>query len=158
MNDFFLSYDTMFDLGIVDRSFPTVGACTQSTPDEPEIQENQQYVRSINSGCSSAQQGEHVCNCPLRESILHKPSLLLYSRAMGKMRDWLLERYSKSTINTCPHRPLPCMTGPPVEMHVEEKAKPKTYHTAAPIPLQWQDQVLKDLERDEALGVIEKVP
>ena len=159
--NFFLSYDTMLDLGIVDRSFPTVGACAQSTPDELETQENQQYVRSINSGCSSAQQGEHVCNCPQRESIPQRPSLLPFAAIPEnneKMRDWLLERYSKSTFNTCPHRPLPCMTGPPVEMHVDETAKPKTYHTAAPIPLHWQDQVLKDLERDEALGVIEKVP
>ena len=160
VNDFFLSYDTMLDLGIVDRSFPTVGACTQSNPVEPKIQENQQYVRSINSGCSSSQ-GEHVCNCPQRESIPRKPSSLSFAAIPennGEMRDWLLEWYSKSTFNTCPPRPLPCMTGPPVEMHVDETAKPKTYHTAAPIPLHWQDKVLKDLEREEALGVIEKVP
>ena len=50
------------------------------------------------------------------------------------------------------------MSGPPVEIHMEDTAKPKTCHTAAPIPLHWQEQVKKDLMRDEALGVIEKVP
>ena len=50
------------------------------------------------------------------------------------------------------------MTGPPIEIHIEEDAKPKACHTAAPIPLHWQEQVHKDLIRDEALGVIEKVP
>ena len=74
------------------------------------------------------------------------------------MQDWLLDRYKGSTFNTCPHRPLPCMTGPPVEIHMEETAVPKTCHNAAPIPLHWQDQVKKDFLRDEALEVIEKVP
>ena len=50
------------------------------------------------------------------------------------------------------------MTGPPLEIHIDKDAKPKACHTAAPIPLHWQDQVYKDLIRDEALRVIEKVP
>ena len=50
------------------------------------------------------------------------------------------------------------MTGPPLEIHIDEDAKPKACHTAAPIPIHWQDQVYRDLLRDEALGVIEKVP
>ena len=90
MNDFFLSYDSMLDLGIVDISFPTVGACIQSTPNEPKTQENQMYARSINSGCSSSQQGKHVRNCPQRESIPRKLSLLPFAAIPEKMRDWLL--------------------------------------------------------------------
>ena len=35
---------------------------------------------------------------------------------------------------------------------------PKVCHTPAPVPLHWQEQVKADLERDEAFGVIEKVP
>ena len=74
------------------------------------------------------------------------------------MRAWLLNRYASSTFNVCPHRPLHQMAGPPVEIHVQEDAKPKVCHTAAPIPLHWQERVKQDLIRDEALGVIEKVP
>ena len=105
----------MLDLGIVDISFPTVGACTQSTPNEPETQENQKYVRSINSGCSSSQQGKHVSNCPQRESIPRKLSPLPFVAIPEKMRDWLLE----NTVNPLLPMPLPCIVCPPVEMHVD---------------------------------------
>ena len=74
------------------------------------------------------------------------------------MKTWLLERYASSTFNTCPHGALPCMEGPPVEIHIDPSATPKAYHTAATIPLHWQDRVHDDLLRDETLSVIERVP
>ena len=74
------------------------------------------------------------------------------------MRAWLLNRYASSTFNTCTHRPLPCMEGPPVEIHIDPAASPKACHTPASVPLHWQQRVYEDLLRDEALGVIERVP
>ena len=74
------------------------------------------------------------------------------------MRDWLLNRYASSTFNTCPHQPLPTMSGPPVEIHLKEDAKPIARHKAIPVPIHWQEQVRQDLIRDESLGVIERVP
>jgi len=50
------------------------------------------------------------------------------------------------------------MAGPPVEIHLRGDVHPKAVHTPAPIPIHWQEQVKADLVRDEALGVIEKVP
>ena len=50
------------------------------------------------------------------------------------------------------------MTGPPVEIHIDESAKPKACHTPAPIPIHWQLRVHEYLIRDEELGIIEKVP
>ena len=50
------------------------------------------------------------------------------------------------------------MTGPPVEIHLKKNATPVACHKAASIPLHWQDQVRAELERDEALGVVERVP
>ena len=50
------------------------------------------------------------------------------------------------------------MEGPPIEMHVDPAATPKACHTAAIVPLHWQQEVYDDLLRDEALGVIERVP
>ena len=50
------------------------------------------------------------------------------------------------------------MEGPPIEIHVEPTATPKACHTPAPVPLHWQRRVYEDLLRDEALGVIERVP
>ena len=75
-----------------------------------------------------------------------------------RMKEWLLQTFASSTFNTCPHRPLPCMTGPPMEIHLKDDASPKTVYKPAPVPAHWQDQVYKDLLRDEALGVVEKVP
>ena len=50
------------------------------------------------------------------------------------------------------------MDGPPIEMHVDPAATPRACHTAAVVPLHWQRRVHDDLLRDEALGVIERVP
>ena len=74
------------------------------------------------------------------------------------MKSWLLKRYASSTFNTCPHRPLQEMAGPPIKIHMDESAKPKVCETAAVVPLHWQKKVREDLLRDEALGVIERVP
>ena len=46
----------------------------------------------------------------------------------------------------------------PVEIHVDPSAEPKACHTPANVPLHWQTRVYEDLLRDEALGVIERVP
>ena len=74
------------------------------------------------------------------------------------MKNWLLAIFASSTFNMCPHRPLPVMSGPPVEIHLKDDAVPRACHTPANVPLHWQKQVYEDLLRDEALGVIEKVP
>ncbi len=152
VNDFFLSFETMLDLGILGDAFPTIGLYNS-------VDKSPKFVRCLNSGCTDMD--ESGCSCPHRESIPPRPKTLPFEpipENNSKMRDWLLDRYSKSTFNTCPHKPLPSMSGPPIEIHVDESATPKAYHTAAPIPLHWQEQVKKDLLRDEALGVIEKVP
>ena len=37
----------------------------------------------------------------------------------------LLHRFASSTFNTCPHHPLPCVTDPPVEIHLEDGVIPE---------------------------------
>ena len=77
----------------------------------------------------------------------------------SKMDKWLLEYFKSSTFNTCPHQPLPSMSGAPVvAIHVDENDKAKAFHAATQVPLHWQQNVKFDLLQDEALGVIEKVP
>ena len=51
-----------------------------------------------------------------------------------------------------------CQAGPLVEIHIEDGVAPRTCHTPAPIPIHWQQRIHDVLIRDEALGVIEKVP
>ena len=169
---FFLSYDTMLDLGIIANDFPTVGSAQNSlnikTPnEEPSVAIQQRASISpllevnsnVDASCDSNDAG--TCKCPQRSAVPVRPTSLPFKCSPEnneKMKKWLLKRYEASTFNTCPHRPLLCMAGPPVEIHVEDGAPPRICHTAAPVPLHWQQQVREDLFRDEALGVIEKVP
>ena len=170
VNDFFLSFDTMLDLRIINAAFPTIGACnteashTENRPKStatPTLSQETKHIRSINSGCTKNTESEVGCKCPQRESMPPRPRTLPFDpipENNDRMRNWLLDRYSKSTFNTCPHRPLPCMTGPPIEIHIDESATPKTCHTPAPIPIHWQEEVKNNLLQDVALGVIEEVP
>ena len=50
------------------------------------------------------------------------------------------------------------MHGPPLKIFIKDGVKPVAAHTPIPIPLHWQKQVKAGLDRDEAIGVIEKVP
>ena len=47
---------------------------------------------------------------------------------------------------------------PASAIHLEDGVIPRAVHTAAPVPIHWQEQVLSDLKRDEALGVIKRIP
>ena len=164
----YLSYETMLDLGLLATDFPAGGASsgdgtghrdvTGHRPPPPSVN----VTRVINGGCDTAEtSGETPCSCPQRNAAPPRPSSLPFACSPDnneRMKAWLLDRYSTSTFNTCPHRPLPCMDGPPVEIHIDTHATPRTCHTAATIPLHWQQKVHEDLLRDEALGVIERVP
>ena len=159
---FYLSYETMIKLRIVDRHFPMIGSQSQISARPPKLQQvkDPKFVRAINKGCIDPSAGAS-CNCPQRTTVPEKPAKLPFHpipENNDKMRQWLLERYGGSTFNTCPHRALPCMSGPPVEIHLNESVTPRTCHTPAPVPMHWQERVRDDLIRDEALGVIEKVP
>ena len=49
------------------------------------------------------------------------------------------------------------MHGPPLELHVDPKARPFAVHTPASVPIHWAKKVKSDLERDVELGVLERV-
>lgn len=164
---FYLSYDTMVDLLMINRDFPRIGSCAENSADSSPVETCQAnsnidgYVRELNAGCADPHGETAPCDCPQRSSVPDRPKSLPFSPIAEnneKMREWLLHRYASSTFNTCPHRPLPCMSGPPVEIHIDESCTPRTCHTAAPVPMHWQKRVYEDLLRDEALGVIERVP
>ena len=168
----YLSYDSLLNLGILSNYFPSpqtvdtpTGRCHTSDPESvnttyelPPINP----VRAINNGCNtSSDQRDITCSCPQRDATPPRPSELPFpctAENNGQMKKWLLHRYASSTFNTCPHRALPNMEGPPIEIHVDPTATPKACHTPASVPLHWQQRVYEDLLRDEALGVIERVP
>ena len=47
---------------------------------------------------------------------------------------------------------------PPLRLFVDPQASPVAVLSPATVPLHWQDAVKQGLDRDEALGVIQKVP
>ena len=155
----YLSYDSMLQLGIINHDFPTAGKFrVDSTGTFPE---SRSAMSSSGSICGASNDDGGICDCPKRSSVPDRPKKLPMTcrpENNSKMRTWLLQHYSCSTFNTCPHQPLPRMDGPPVEIHLKEGTKPKACHKAIPIPIHWQEKVYADLRRDEALGVIEPVP
>ena len=159
---FYLSYDTMVDLLMINKDFPRIGSCADdsggSSPAavSPDHNNADGYVRELNAGCIDPHEDKLSCDCAQRSSIPDRPTSLPFPPIPENNAKMLLRRYA--TFNTCPHRPLPCMTGPPVEIHIDESSSPRTCHTAAPVPMHWQKRVCEDLLRDEALGVIEQVP
>ena len=158
---FYLSCKTMRDLFIIDNEFPTIGGChVRSTPNimstDPCID-----LRALTAGCEQPHEDLVSCGCPQRTVVPERPASLPFEPIPEnnlKMKQWLLDRYASSTFNTCPHRALPSMSGPPMEIHIDGDAKPRVCNKPAPVPLHWQQRVYDDLIRDEALGVIERVP
>ena len=105
-------------------------------------------IGSASGGCTSFGQPTHTCVCPQRTAVPPPPSSLPFScipENNAKMREWLSDKYAASTFNTCPHIPLHCMAGPPIEIHVDTLAKPVACHTPSPTALQWQQKVHNDL-------------
>lgn len=151
----YLSYDTLLNLGALSNDFPRPESTSANASSTPSIN----IIRQTNDGCNSP--GEMSCSCPQRMMTPTRPATLPFPCTIAnkeRMKAWLLDRYSTSTFNTCPHRMLPCMEGPEVEIHIDPSATPKACHTPADVPLHWQKRVYEDLLRDEALGVIERVP
>ena len=50
------------------------------------------------------------------------------------------------------------MVGPPLRLNIDPGAKPVTVHKAASVPVHWEKKVKEHLDRDDRLGVLEKVP
>ena len=154
----YLSFDSMVNLGILSSDFATHWT-PKSCENSPTPRTSINSTRAPHDGYETAE--EEPCSCPGRSATPLPPASLPFeckAENNDLMRSWLITRYGKSTFNTCPHRQLPCMEGPPVEIHVDPSATPKAFHTAASIPMHWQKRVHEDLLRDEALGVIERVP
>lgn len=171
VKDLCLSYDSLLNLGLLPRTFPSLDYSTSSRP-VSDTSDKQPHVpspppaingtRALNDGCPEPTIARNTtCSCPQHGATPPRPSELPFPCAPennARMKAWLLDRYASSTFNTCPHRALPCMEGPPIAIHVDPAATPKACHTPANIPLHWQQWVYDDLLRDEALGVIERVP
>ena len=137
---FYLSRDALVQLRVIHKNFPQVGAALQT------------------AGLDSSKSD---CGCLPRSLPPKKPDKLPFPCTPDnneKMKKWLIERYSASTFNKCPHQQLPGMTGPEIRIHVDPSATPVAVQTPAMVPAHWYDEVKRGIDRDLALGVLERVP
>ena len=142
----FLSKEAMQQLDIISRDFPRIGAASNS---------------SISANATETNTNVSVCDCSPKELPPTKLDQLPMSpipENIEKFKEYLLARYASSTFNQCPHRTLPDMRGPPMKIHVDPDAKPVANTKPAPIPLHYYDQVIADIKRDIAMGVLEYAP
>lgn len=131
----YLSQTAMKDLGIVEDHFPDSKSAATKLSDK--------------------------CGCPPRTKTPERPEVIPFAPTdenVPKLKEWLLDAFASSAFNQCPHQELPTMTGEPIKLHLKDNAVPYAAHTPIPVPHHWKKQVKNDLDRDERLGIIEKVP
>ena len=144
MTKAFLCREALEQLGIISCNFPHITVDTAyNTSSEPPM--------------------EPQCNCPRRTQEMPPlptslpPGLTATEKDVPALKEWLLNYYASTTFNTCEHQPLPMMKCEPLKLFLNPDAKPVAVHKPAVVPIHWQDKVYADLERDVALGVLEKV-
>ena len=106
LNGFYLCHESMIDLGIISNNFPLVGVAFQA-----------QSHASIDEAVLAANNAAN-CSCPTHSRVPSHPIVLPFKcvpENIDAIRNWVLQTFASSTFNTCPHQPLPCMTGPAIE-------------------------------------------
>ena len=98
-----------------------------------------------------------TCSCPRREPTPAPPR---YQKDLSpsQLRSLIIQHYGASAFNRCTRQTLPMMKGEPLPIILKAGAKPYAAYTPIQVPLHWEAQVKADLDRDCALGVLEKVP
>ena len=142
----FLCREALIALGAIPASFPSVPV---SRPED--------------ALAAAEDQGDDSCACPKRSP---SPPPIPTELPTGipatednvpTLKQWLLDYYASSAFNVCEHQPLPMMKCEPLELYVDPAAKPVAIHKPALVPIHWQEKVLRDLERDVQIGVLERV-
>ena len=140
---FYISRQAMRELGIIPHDFPKVQA------------------RATNAAASNNESETAPCGCPRHSLPPERPGSLPFDpteQNVDAMKLWLLNRFSSSTFNRCPHQPLPMMKVDPIKIHIDPDATPKAVYTAATVPIHWREEVQEQLNQDVAMGIIEPVP
>ena len=169
----YLSQDACKDLGLIAKNFPKIGSYGRAMVGEVRTEESRVSVGKLvglggeleefetfgmeNSPCKPDQSGK--CQCPRRGETPAPPPLP--SAATEENRDQLEEQirshYRSSVFNQCGTQKLPEITGPPLKIFIKKGATPQAVHKAIPVPIHWREEVRQELERDCALGILERV-
>ena len=150
-----LSREALVKLGIISRTFPTVGSSVATHPVVSEVQETLSTEQFDLEPCTPTEDGS--CKCPRRGPVPEPPQYVPGLSAT-ELRKLIIKHYAASAFNKCTRQTLPMMRGDPLPIPVRKDAKPVAVHTPVPIPLHWEEKVKRDLLRDVSLGVIEPVP
>ena len=130
---FFLSHETMVQLGIITKDFPRIGSA---------VSQGINNLSSIQSNLESPKYAE--CGCLLRQAPPKLPNELPFpctSENVERMKTWLLEFYASSAFNKCEQQRILEMEGPPLRVHIDKSAKPCGFFKPLPVPVHWKDQV-----------------
>jgi hypothetical protein len=124
LSSVFVSRDALSNLGIVIREFPKVDTSmslgwVQGSSEDTAIE--QPCIKPDNFTGETAD-----CECPVRELPPEPPTMPFPATEENKekMKQFLGKRYRASTFNTCQHQPLPMMHGLPMELFVQNNARP----------------------------------
>ena len=159
-----LSLEACVDLGMVSPSFPNISVQTESKEIfalSPSSGEKKSRNDPSSGEKKSGKDPNCPCECPVREVAPDPPTELPMEATpenVDKLEQWICDHYASSAFCCCECQPLPSMHGPPIKIHLQEGAVPVASHSPIPIPLHWHKEVKKGLDRDEAIGVIERVP
>ena len=151
--NFYLSRSACADLGIISQNFPTIGDTTETEATQAVLSSPLTQSQPTNSKLAP-------CGCLKRTLPPEKPSLPFPATEGNRQRlqEFILTTYESSTFNTCPHQPLPHMSGPPMELKIDPNATPVAHHRARPVPAHFQGKVKAGLDMDCRLKVIRPVP
>ena len=137
-----LSEKALIDLKVLPPNFPST-SCSAST----SRQLIPKYPKA-DCGCL-----KRLPPPPLPADIPYEP----IPENVDKLENFIRSFFAASGFNTCPHQPLPAMTGELMTVTLRPDAVPHAIHTPIPIPLHWEEAVKKDIMKDVALGIIEPV-
>ena len=152
---FYISETTMFSLGMLSKNFPTPGcALPQQLASSTGVTSDSGAVHH------SADPTQDDVEPPPRRPVPPKLSSLPFpctAENIPEMKKYLLDYYKHSVFNNRSLDPLPEMAGPPLEIHIDEAAKPFVCHKPNSVPIHWDDEFYKELLNDQKKGVIEPV-
>ena len=154
----YLSEEACKTLGCLPQNFPTVGQC--DTNNSASISGVAGITKCTNTGVVGP--NDIPCKCPKRSlppsDIPDLPCAPTVEN-LPQIKQFILDRFSSSAFNCCEHQPLPLMSdAPPLRLFVDPHATPVAVTSPSVIPHHWVTDVKAGLDRDERLGVIEKVP
>ena len=142
MSDLYLSKNYLADLNIISHSFP-----------QPMEFSTVDVLNSMNTSRMAD------CGCPLRQPAPDPPTMPFPSSEnnVDKLKEFIINYYSTSTMNMCPHQTLPEVAGPALHFTLKSGARPYAVHTPAVIPIHWKTAVKEQLDRDVEMGIIAPV-